>query len=235
MNVLAPPDLPHAAAQSFEIATLHSPEKDFGSDFCELFMLDERRLWLVVGSADGDAAASARFAALTKAVFKHVAQRSAHNVEEILAAARSEIALKNPEELNVTVLTAIFDNVEGTLEICSAGHEPPWLVRAGGDAAPLSVPVAPALGGADACESRVGRYRLEAGETLLLVTRGLLHARNAASNEEFGSGRLQAVIARTAPAGSATTCVSALRDELRQFCGSPDAAEKLALLALRRI
>ncbi|HVR30028.1 MAG TPA: PP2C family protein-serine/threonine phosphatase [Thermoanaerobaculia bacterium] len=82
----------------------------------------------------------------------------------------------------------------GRMEIVNAGHCPPLLRRAGGDIFSLP-PNGPILGPLPRSRWSSLGTRLRAGDTLLLVSDGVLEARSP-SGEEFGAERLWAMLER---------------------------------------
>jgi phosphoserine phosphatase RsbU/P len=118
----------------------------------------------------------------------------------------------------------------GEIEVCNAGHPPPFLVRAG-EVARLDatgLPIGMFCSGR--FTSRI--VQLEPGETLLLYTDGLLEAQNA-TGVEYGIERL-AALAASANRQPKATVDACLRD-LAAFRGAPGADDDLTILAVRRL
>lgn len=214
----------------FEIDALLEPARQVGGDLYDFFLLDEKRLFFVIGDVSGKGLAAALFMAVTKALAKSLARRGTGSVGAILQATDAELALENPEMLFVTLVAGILDVDTGRLELSNAGHDAPWRIAASGRADSL-----PAVGGPPLCvlegyafESSV--VQLAPGDALCLVTDGITEAMNSAG-ELYGAERL-ALQLRSSPPG-AGAIVASLRDGVRQFVGATEASDDLTLLALR--
>src|SRR5205814_5187009 len=96
-------------------------------DFYDCFMLDERRLFLVVADVSGKGLPAALFMASVKSQLKAAALRGGGDVGDVLARAQEEIERENPEQLFVTAFAAIVDVQSGDMAFVNAGHEPPFV------------------------------------------------------------------------------------------------------------
>ena len=96
--------------------------------------------------------------------------------------------------------TLFFGILEGggRMEYINAGHHSPLLVRGGKVEAPFTEGSLP-VGLLPEAEFKTASYALQPGDTLVLFTDGITEAMNA-QEEEFGSQRLQEVVARNAGA-----------------------------------
>jgi sigma-B regulation protein RsbU (phosphoserine phosphatase) len=74
---------------------------------------------------------------------------------------------------------------------------------------------------------------LAPGDTVLLFTDGLTEGQNV-RGELYGSERLLVALSALAAEIDADALVAAVRTDLRDFVGSAEAADDLALLALQR-
>ncbi len=95
-----------------------------------------------------------------------------------------------------TCVYAIFDSVDGTCEVASAGHLPPLLVRPDGSSEFLDVSPAPPLGiGASPIGSRT--LQIEDGSLLVMYTDGLVEKRT--EDIDQGLTRLQKLFGPQSP------------------------------------
>src|SRR5262249_37099501 len=96
-----------------------------------------------------------------------------------------------------TCVYAIFDSVEGTCELASAGHLPPLLVRPDGTSEFLDVSPAPPLGtGASPIAS--GTLKIDDGSLLVMYTDGLVERRTEDIDE--GLAGLKEIFGPSSPA-----------------------------------
>jgi serine phosphatase RsbU (regulator of sigma subunit) len=230
MGLLPAPRELFAAERRFRLEALLEPARTVGGDFYDCFMLDEDRLFFLVGDVSGKGLAASLFMALSKSLLKSIALRGARDPAEIFNQANAEISRDNPESLFVTAFAGVFDARTGRLAFCNAGHEPPLACQPGGS--PQRVRHS---GGPPLCVIRDFTYlsselMLEPGGWLCVVTDGVTEAMNP-RGELYGSARmLEAVGAHSDPA----LIAAALRDDVRRFAGTAEQSDDLTLLCVRR-
>jgi serine phosphatase RsbU (regulator of sigma subunit) len=118
----------------------------------------------------------------------------------------------------------------GRMEVVNAGHCPPLLRRAGGELLALP-PNGPILGPLPRSRwSSIGT-RLRSGDTLLLVSDGVLEAASPAG-EQFGAERLWSVFERHGSL-DLPLLVTALMDQLARFRGGSPPADDTTVVAIR--
>jgi serine phosphatase RsbU (regulator of sigma subunit) len=125
-----------------------------------------------------------------------------------------------------TVCVLIFDQLTGDTQIANAGHLPPLVVADSGESRYLAVH-GPLLG-LDLPRDEATGIRLEAGETLVLYTDGLIEQRR--SDLDAGMARLRE---ETARAWHECHDTERLADHLLSELGG-DTRDDIALLILRR-
>jgi adenylate cyclase len=214
----------------FEIDALLEPARQVGGDLYDFFLLDEKRLFFIIGDVSGKGLPAALFMAVTKALAKSLALRSTGSVGDILQATDIELARENPEMLFVTMVAGILDADSGHLELSNAGHDAPWRITAAGTADSLAAAGGPPLCVLEGYAYESSVFQLMPGDALCLITDGITEAMNAAG-DLYGSARLARLL-QSAPQG-ARAIVAALRDDVRLFVGDTEASDDLTLLALR--
>jgi serine phosphatase RsbU (regulator of sigma subunit) len=230
MGLLPVPRELFAAERRFTLEALLEPARTVGGDFYDCFMLDEHRLFFLVGDVSGKGLAASLFMALSKSLLKSLALRGGRDPAEIFNQANAEISRDNPESLFVTAFAGVLDTRNGRLAFCSAGHEPPVACQPGG--APQRLMHS---GGPPLCVIRDFVYSaselvLEPGGWLCVVTDGVTEAMNP-RRELYGAARLlETVRGLTEPHAIA----AALRDDVRRFAGAAEQSDDLTLLCVRR-
>jgi serine phosphatase RsbU (regulator of sigma subunit) len=131
----------------------------------------------------------------------------------------------------VTVFLAQIDCNFGQVAYCNAGHFPPILLRAEGQAELLEVG-GPLLGAVENAVYQSGRVSLEPGDTLLAYSDGVLECRNEAG-EEFGSGRLLAALQQSKRL-TARNALMALLAEVQDFANGKPLSDDVSLTVIRR-
>lgn len=215
-----------------EIAARMLPARSVGGDLYDFFLLDESRLFIVVGDVSGKGLPASLFMALSKALTKGAALRSA-DPGQTLRDAGTAIAEENPELLFVTVLAAVLHLDTGRCDWCSAGHEPPWLIPASGEA-PYRLPPAggPPLCVLDGFDYRSETLQLQPGDALCMLTDGLADAQNQ-SGEFYGQPRVAAAMSGYSHGESAPYIVESLLAGTLAFSEGTEQADDITILALR--
>jgi serine phosphatase RsbU (regulator of sigma subunit)/CHASE2 domain-containing sensor protein len=230
MGLLPAPRELFAVERRFSLEALLEPARTVGGDFYDCFMLDEHRLFFLVGDVSGKGLAASLFMALAKSLLKSIALRGARDPAEIFNQANAEISRDNPESLFVTAFAGVLDARSGRLAFCSAGHEPPVACQPGGVPQRLMD-----SGGPPLCVIRDFVYSaselvLEPGGWLCVVTDGVTEAMNE-RGELYGAARLlQIMRGLTEPQAIA----AAVRDDVRRFAGKAEQSDDLTLLCVRR-
>ena len=182
-----------SAPSSVEVRHRYLPGSkmiEVGGDWYESIALPGGRVALVVGDVAGHGVHAAvtmgrlRTAIHTLAMLELPPAQTLQQLDELMA------GLGAREPHFATCVYAVFDAVSGILEVASAGHLPPLLVRPGGKREFLDVSPAPPLGiGAGPIQSR--SIKIDDGSLLVLYTDGLVE--NRTSDIDEGLARLSEV------------------------------------------
>ena len=227
-------DLLHGDPRIELHATLH-PAREVGGDLYDYFMLDERRLFLLIGDVAGKGLSASIFMAVSKALYKSVMLRAPDaDLGAIMIVANAEVSRDNPGSLFVTAFAAILDLHSGELRYCNAGHDNPYRLHASYDA-PRRIDDGdgPPLCAVPDFDYRAARCHLLPGEMLCLMTDGVTEAQTAAG-ALYGNQRLHELLLRLQrDAAGATAVVEALRADVMAFAAGAEPADDLTILALR--
>lgn len=217
--------------QRFEIDAFLEPARGVSGDLYDFFMLDARRLFFVVGDVSGKGLPASLFMAVTKALSKSVALRGDGNAAQIVDTTNVELSRDNPEMLFVTLVAGILDVVSGQLELCNAGHDAPYCVRADGRVERLDGDGGPPLCVLDDfAYPLVSGIQLAVGDTLCLITDGVSEAMDE-QKALYGNERLGTCLSK-APKGAGPLLL-AVRDDVARFVGAAEASDDLTLLTVR--
>ena len=221
-----------ADEKRFEMSALLEPAREVGGDLYDFFMLDERRLFFVVGDVSGKGVPASLFMAVAKALAKSAALRGASGVGAIVQSTNQELARENPEMMFVTLVAGILDAGSGEFEICIAGHDAPWRVGSGANVDRIDGEGGPPLCMLEGFAYPSIRSRLAAGDMLCVVTDGVTEAMNAAQGL-YGSARLEALLRALRTGTSADELVDAVRRDVEAFVEGAEPSDDLTLLAVR--
>lgn len=218
-----------------DLAAAMVPAREVGGDLYDYFMLDGRRLFLLIGDVAGKGLSASIFMAISKALYKSATLRMADaDIGRLMSAANDEVSRDNPEALFVTAFAAILDLDTGEVTYCNAGHDDPYVMQPGSSPlVRLSDGDGPPLCAVDGFRYSAGRRQMRRGEVLCLVTDGVTEARDGAGGL-YGGARLQALLARCA--GMEITpraLVDALLASVDAFAGRQEAADDLTVLAVQ--
>lgn len=119
----------------------------------------------------------------------------------------------------------------GDVEMVNAGHCPPVILR--GRALESLGPTGVPVGLLADQPFAVHQFRLRKGESLVLYTDGLTEAR-AGDAEEYGTERLEQVLANHPEVATPRPLVKAIRDDLARFLGGAASQDDLTILAVQR-
>jgi len=226
-----------AGERRVEIAATMTPAREVGGDLYDFFLIDGRRLFFMIGDVAGKGLSASMFMAVSKALYKSNALRNlGSDMGELMRAANVEVSRDNPEMFFVTAFAAVLDLESGALAYCSAGHEGPYVLGpSGAEISRLAEAAGPPLCTVDGFAYRGAEHRLQPGQTLCLVTDGVIDARNPQA-ERYGSGRLRALLANL-PGGvrAAQAVLDAVCNDVRAFVAGADAVDDLSVLAVRWI
>jgi adenylate cyclase len=224
-----------SAEPRVDLHALLVPAREVGGDLYDYFLLDPRRLFVLLGDVSGKGLPASMFMAVSKALYKASVLRAPDaDIGDIMSTANAELSRDNATALFVTAFAAVLDLDSGLLAYCNAGHDNPHLLRAGraplqrledGDGPPLCA--------LQDFAYRSARVQLERDDTLLLITDGITEAQNA-RGALYGAERLQQLLAVQQERGaSAQELVQSLQRDVDAFVQGAPAADDLTILALR--
>jgi len=224
-RALLPSSLPEVAGCS--LAVRWEPASGVGGDYYDVFALDDDRLALCAGDVCGKGLSAALLVSSLQATVRACAAPD-HAPHETMARVNAALCRQGAHGRFITLVLAVLDTRDHTLQFCNAGHNAPILVRADGTVSRLDT------GGLaavifDTATYVGGRIRLSAGDRLLFFTDGLAEA-GIGALREFGDDRLVDAVVRHRDRGAAAL-VELLFAEVHAWAGPrlEDDATALAL------
>jgi phosphoserine phosphatase RsbU/P len=206
---------------------------DVGGDFYDLFPLTHDKWAFFIGDVSGKGAGAAAVTSLTRYTLRAAAVFDA-DPDAVLQNLHAVLSQEFRDTVNqfATVIFGIVTPHDGEfgIELASAGHLPPLVLGADGEARyldtiggqPVGIPMEPKFAAA--------RIRLTPGDTLVLYTDGLTEARIGDGAERYDySGALLEFAAAQAPS-SASGIVAAIQSLLDGFGSGVE--DDVAVLAL---
>ncbi|MCR4439659.1 MAG: SpoIIE family protein phosphatase [bacterium] len=217
------------ALPGFDLAGMNISSREVGGDYYDWIVFDQRHCALAIADVSGKGAPAALLMANLQASLRALA--AAHgNVAEMVRRINNLIHASTDLSKFITFFYAELDVEEKRLTYCNAGHNPPLLLRADGNAETLEQGGL-ILGMMRDVSFEVGEIILQPGDVLLLYTDGVSEALNEAE-EEFGEERLAAAL-REFRALPAAEIVSRMHERVGSFCGEVPQSDDLTMVVLR--
>ena len=207
-------------------AEMH-PAREIGGDFYDYFVLDGDRLAITVADVSGKGIPAALFMAVARTVLR-IGERG-DDMEADLQAANNLLSAENAALMFVTAFHGVLDLKTGALRYCNAGHNPPFVLRKGGERETLKATGLP-FGVAEDASYRIAETRLRPGDALFLFSDGITEAFNP-SGEEFGDKRLEATL-EAARGKDAASLVKDVLAATTNFAAGAEQSDDITLLAL---
>ena len=224
-----PDRLPQIAG--WQLAATLRPARQTSGDFYDVIELPGGRFGLLIADVTDKGTGAALFMALSRTLVRTYAFEYPDRPEKALHAANKRILSDSRSSMFVTVFYAILDPARGSLTYCNAGHNPPYLVRAGADPLPLRNTGIP-LGIANDAVWTSATVMLEPGDLLVLYTDGVSEAQNWAGELFEVERMLQAT--RTTPEQTAEAVHASILAAVERFVGDAPQSDDLTLMVVAR-
>ncbi len=227
---MVPDGLPAISVGAVSLRAVLQPAREVGGDFYDALAIDDDKLCVVVGDVSGKGVPAALFMAVTQTLIASAARTGA-SPGTILTHANASLARNNESCMFVTLFVAILDLRTGALTYANAGHNPPYLARAGGAWDRLDARHGPVVGAVETFDYTEDQAFMGAGDLLFLYTDGVTEAMDP-SSALYGEARM---LSRLTSAGTdaVDALVGDLMADLRVFQDVADQADDITLLALR--
>jgi serine phosphatase RsbU (regulator of sigma subunit) len=222
--------LPSSAPRipGWDLAGSNQPCRTVGGDYYD-FAVERGRLLLALGDVSGKGTGAALLMTVLRAAVR------AHWMEPSLADAVSRInrtVCQNvPSSKYVTFFLASLDPASGCLDYVNAGHNPPILVRAGGQVEKLTFGGL-VLGIFEGVSYEGGSVMMAQGDTLIVYSDGVTETWDP-DGEEFGEDKLVALTVADRAKGADAVQAGILR-EIESFEQGARATDDRTLVVLKR-
>lgn len=212
------PDLPQISLY----ATLKSA-KEVGGDLYDFFVIDKDNFCFAIGDVSGKGVPASMFMAVTRTLLRSIADKM-KTVRSITKILNESLAMNNDSCMFVTFFLGILDLKHGILKYTNAGHNPPVVIRKGGEVMQLASNNSIPLGLDEHFYFEEAEISLNAGDKLFLFTDGVSEAENIQS-VLFGEDRVIKEIEKLKNAGPKALIhgmESAIDDHVADFPQSDD-------------
>ena len=211
----------------WEFSYYYSPAGTVSGDFCDFIKLDDESVLFILGDVSGKGIPASLMMSHLHALIRSLLSFNLP-LDEIVTRANR---LFCESTLSTHYATMVFGkaNLNGNVEICVAGHNPPLIIREN-----LVVPVnAKSIPIGLFCESEYEpeNFVLQKGDSILLYTDGLTEASN--NEVEYGEERLKTQLAK-----SGKLAVKKIIDEIlidqKNFLKSSPQSDDITMAVIRK-
>jgi sigma-B regulation protein RsbU (phosphoserine phosphatase) len=167
--------------------------REVGGDYFDFLDLGEGRLGLALGDISGKGVSAALLMASLQAFLRSRARQRVDEPALLVTQVNEALVESTDSSKFATFFYAVYDSAARTLRYVNAGHNPPFLLRAGTSVVSRLRPTGMALGFDAGAVYGDGNEALASGDLLLAFTDGVTEALNEAG-EEFGEARLAGLL-----------------------------------------
>lgn len=211
----------------FRAAAASLPCRSIGGDFYDYVDLGESALGFALGDVAGKGPPAALLSAMMQGIFAAQAATS-ETPAQVISRVNLALYRRGIESRFVTLLYGILDR-EGRLVYCNAGHNPPFIVGAGGirrlDRG------GPIVGLFDSATYEQETMTLSPGDWLVIFSDGISEAMSS-ENEEYGDSRILDVVQRNRDV-EPPRLLEALFTDVREFARGAAQSDDITAMVLR--
>jgi phosphoserine phosphatase RsbU/P len=214
-----------------DLAGFNVPCRTVGGDYFDFFPYAGPSVGLALGDVSGKGMpASLMMMALHARV--HVLAEGPGNLGDFMARLNKATCANCPSNRFITFFFSVLEAASGDLRFANAGHNPPVLLRASGEAQMLEGG-GPVLGIISIAPYGEQRANLAPGDLLVLYSDGVTEANNP-DYDEFGEERFIRVL-RENRARPAREILEAVTAALKEFTSGAPQADDITLVVAKRL
>lgn len=224
--------LPACAPQvpGVDLAGYNAACRTVGGDYFDFFHYPNGRVAMVLGDVSGKGMPASLMMMGLQARVQVLADEP-QNLSAVINRLNKITCQNCPSNRFITFFICLLDPATGDVAYCSAGHNPPVLVRTSGKVEYLDGG-GPPLGILSIATYEEYQARLEPGDVLAVYSDGVTEATNG-KEEEFGDDRFAEVLKANRDK-SAAQIVAAVNQALTAFAAGSPAADDITLMIARR-
>jgi serine phosphatase RsbU (regulator of sigma subunit) len=225
--------LPAGAPQipGLDLAGFNAPCRTVGGDYYDFFTYSQCKVGLALGDVSGKGMPASLMMMALHARMQVLAEDS-EDLASFMSRLNKATCANCPSNRFITFFFSVLDSSTGELRFANAGHNPPIIVRASGEAEMVEGG-GPVLGILPVAPYTERRATLARGDMLVLYSDGVTEATDMNYNE-FGEERFIDVLRqnRAKPAGA---IVEAVNSALATFAAGAPQADDITLVIARRL
>ena len=214
-----------------DIYALMDPAKEVGGDFYDFFKIDDEHLAVLIADVSGKGIPGALFMMVSKMMIFNNAKMIGNDPARILEVVNDSIMENNKAEMFVTVWLGILELSTGHMICTNAGHEYPFIQRAGGQFEMLKDKHGFVVGGMDNVHYKNYEIDLNAGDCVFVYTDGAPEANNP-EGEMFGTERISEVLNKD-PECSMNDLLKDMKESIFAFTRDAVQFDDITMVGLR--
>ncbi len=220
------------ARTDFALHAMMAPAKEVGGDLYDFFMLDDERLFFLIGDVSDKGVPAALFMAVTMTLFKAHALDSRAAVDAVVGRVNRALSSENPWQMFVTAFAGILDTRSGRISYCDAGHELPFLLRRDGRVDVHEKRPGLALCSDEGYAYGSGVMTLERGDSVVVYTDGVTEAMDE-EGRPFGRAGMRRALEACDAASPPEAVTEGLMSHIRAHVGRAPQSDDIAILAIQ--
>lgn len=214
--------------KEFSLYALMRPAKLVGGDLYDYYMLDSK-LYFVVGDVSGKGVPASLIMSSVCSVFRNFAQKDTP-IEEITRSLNYAVVINNDSNFFVTLMAGVLDTSNGSLTLCNAGHNTPFLMR-DHEVSLVDMGSGLPLGLLDHDDYPTLSLTMNPGDKLMLFTDGLTEAENH-DQQQFGLQRVQQLLSQHSQLDP-TALIQKITQEVDRYVGDSIQSDDLTILTIQ--
>jgi sigma-B regulation protein RsbU (phosphoserine phosphatase) len=221
------PPFPHR--NEIDIFGIMDPAREVGGDFYDFFLIDDKKLAVVIADVSGKGVPAALFMVIAKTLLSNYALMG-KSPKEVFETVNNTLCENNDAGLFVTCFMGCLDLETGEFISVNAGHNPPLLKR-GGAYEYHKTKRSLVLAGMENTAYAESRIVLQPNDVLYLYTDGVTEADNR-SKELYGERRLLETINKNRDMSIEELCAG-IREDVAIFANGVEQADDITMLAIQ--
>lgn len=214
-------------SENYEVNATMVAAKEIGGDFYDFYKINDKTVAFLIADVSGKGIPAAMFMMTAKTIIKDLAE-AGMEVNDIFTRANEKLCENNESGMFVTAWMGILDVETGKLTYANAGHNPPLLLKAGGEFEYLKSKAGFVLAGMEDFRYRVNELTLSAEDRIFLYTDGVTEATDS-NNELYAEDRLLATINRNKKVG-AVDLLPIIKSDIDSFVGDAPQFDDITML-----
>lgn len=227
------PKVEYMRILGLEICVTYRSSQKIGGDLYDVIPWDDHRTVVIIGDVTGKGVAAALIMSTCLAHLKHFSDKN-KNPADVLKDINKILYGTLPEHMFITMIYAIIDTENNTVELSRAGHEYPFLIHDSNIRKIESAGMALGLMPSDIFNLSIENIKIpfEKNDILTFYTDGISEARNAQNVEYSNENLVKSLLFHSnKPINDINACV--IKD-VQTFTQTNQFEDDLTLISIRR-